>query len=744
MPLQVPILDDLNFERLLEEAKRRIPSFTPEWTNYGVESDPGITLVQLFAFLTDALAYRANRIPERDRLKFLQLLGIPLRPATPASGLVTIANQRAPLQPLPLNAGLVLSAGKLDFQTLDGLNVLPLEARAYYKQPIDDSDPRRQEFETRYEALRLAAEADLDRASSDGQAARATLAFYESRAMTLPTAAEPSPVLDLATSLDKSLYLALLAPPGGDPDQTRKTIARQTLSLGLVPALAGEIAPLTPLRFAAPSTLDRRLIFELPGNPDDSDAGALYSPLRPLNTPDLEALPTVVQLPLPGADALRTWSFDDPLREGVEDFPPRIADPQVAARLVTWIRLRIGAPDGGSAPPSLRLTWAGINAARVIQAATRIDEFLGVGNGEPNQSFSLAHTPVLARSVSLVGRTENGGLGRWYRTDDLLAAGPNDPVFDLDPEAGLIRFGDGLRGARPPRNVRLLATYQYGGGPAGNLAIGAINASRDTRLKGGFRIENPVPTSGGAPGETPAEGERNIPRIVRHRERLVTQQDYRDVALRAEGIHPGRIEVLPLYRPGTPPDLDAAGSVTLLAVPAVDPLNPLWPTPDRLFLRRLCDYLDERRPITTEIHVRGPDYVPVYLTLAIQVRGDFFADSVRTEVGRRLRRYLSSLPPGGSDGRGWSLNKPLLAKDLEAVASRVPGVGYVEELRLGGNGPIQRERIELAGLQLPLVAALEVSVGTTALALEALVAEPTPAPVPGVSVVPVPVVEETC
>jgi hypothetical protein len=81
MPLELPVLDDRNYEQLLEDAKRRIPAHTPEWTNFDVESDPGITLVQLFAFLTDNLLYRANRIPERNRLKFLQLLGIPLQPA---------------------------------------------------------------------------------------------------------------------------------------------------------------------------------------------------------------------------------------------------------------------------------------------------------------------------------------------------------------------------------------------------------------------------------------------------------------------------------------------------------------------------------------------------------------------------------------------------------------------------------------------------------------------------------------
>src|SRR5919202_3765063 len=119
MPLVLPTLDDRDFEQLLLEAKRRIPVYTPEWTNFDVESDPGITIVELFAFLTESLLYRANRVPERNRLKFLQLLGVPLQPAAAAQGIVRIKNDRGPVEPLPLDSGVVVAAGSVNFLTLD-------------------------------------------------------------------------------------------------------------------------------------------------------------------------------------------------------------------------------------------------------------------------------------------------------------------------------------------------------------------------------------------------------------------------------------------------------------------------------------------------------------------------------------------------------------------------------------------------------------------------------------------------
>ena len=81
MPLTIPTIDDRRYQDLLNEALARIPVHNPEWTNFN-RSDPGVTLIEVFAFLTETLLYRANQIPERNRRKFLSLLGVPLQPRT--------------------------------------------------------------------------------------------------------------------------------------------------------------------------------------------------------------------------------------------------------------------------------------------------------------------------------------------------------------------------------------------------------------------------------------------------------------------------------------------------------------------------------------------------------------------------------------------------------------------------------------------------------------------------------------
>src|SRR6266536_1598377 len=73
MPLQLPNLDDRRYADLVEDARSLIPTYALEWTNHN-PSDPGITLVELFAFLSEMLLYRLNRITAANILSFLKLL----------------------------------------------------------------------------------------------------------------------------------------------------------------------------------------------------------------------------------------------------------------------------------------------------------------------------------------------------------------------------------------------------------------------------------------------------------------------------------------------------------------------------------------------------------------------------------------------------------------------------------------------------------------------------------------------
>ncbi|WP_122823597.1 putative baseplate assembly protein [Georgenia faecalis] len=86
--LPAPNLDDRRFQDLVDDAKRRVQNTCPEWSDHNV-SDPGVTLIETFAFMVDQLSYRLNRVPDRLYITFLDLLGVRLHPPTAAAAHLT-------------------------------------------------------------------------------------------------------------------------------------------------------------------------------------------------------------------------------------------------------------------------------------------------------------------------------------------------------------------------------------------------------------------------------------------------------------------------------------------------------------------------------------------------------------------------------------------------------------------------------------------------------------------------------
>ena len=88
MPIDAPNLDDLTYAEIVERAKQLIPVYCPEWTNFN-DADPGMTLVQLFAWMTEMTIYRLNRVPDATYVHFLNFIGERRGAALPARTLVS-------------------------------------------------------------------------------------------------------------------------------------------------------------------------------------------------------------------------------------------------------------------------------------------------------------------------------------------------------------------------------------------------------------------------------------------------------------------------------------------------------------------------------------------------------------------------------------------------------------------------------------------------------------------------------
>ena len=131
MSLPVPNLDDRSWKQIVDEATRLIPRYCPEWTNHN-SSDPGVTLLELYAWMTEMVIYRLNKVPEKNFLTFLDLIGVRLKPPEPARVVLELTPSDGVEGELVVKKGTqvaTLQAGGGDpvtFETLRDLTLLPV------------------------------------------------------------------------------------------------------------------------------------------------------------------------------------------------------------------------------------------------------------------------------------------------------------------------------------------------------------------------------------------------------------------------------------------------------------------------------------------------------------------------------------------------------------------------------------------------------------------------------------------
>ncbi len=696
MPIRPPALDDRSFDDLVAELLSRIPAHTPEWT-HPRPGDPGRTLIDLFAWLGDTILYRANLIPERQRLAYLRLLGMPLKPATAARGIVALRVKTDPAAvAVQVPAGATLDK-PVPFSTLDFCTAYPLSARAYLRRRLSADE-----------------QADFNQLLPD---LRAVYRTTEGSPMGYVTTEVFAPGQDLSsgvdvieTTVDGALWIALLAPGvkqrdaawqslGADAQGTARAI-NIGLSLALdVPPEGTGITTRQPLP----------AVWEMSTGSDETTP----------DVPDFVALEAlddgtqgltrsgVVRLALPPLGRIGAPSNDprENLRAGVGDAPPRLESEQDAALLVSWLRLRMA----GDAPVgNLRLSWAGINAVRVEQRQLLANRALGVSDGGSDQVFELGVQALGCadpNALQIMVEDSITGTRAWSAVGDLGASGPLDTAYQFDGEAGTVRFGDGIHGRVPSTGSRIVATgLRVGGGARGNLAAGLLNkldsvAKLPTGARGkpepAIDVWQPLALQGGADAETLDGAERRIPAYFQHRDRVVTAQDYRALAREAPGVQVGRVQVLPRFKPH---ERDGAvpGAVSVMVLPdrtSTDYAAPL-PRADRPLLEAVHGWLNERRPLATELYVIGCEYRPIGVTVAVQIRDGHAREQVLAAVRLALRQYLWPLPigqagdtpgpwPASADGdAGYPLGRKLTDRELEVAVARVAGVAGVSPVRL--------------------------------------------------------------
>jgi predicted phage baseplate assembly protein len=642
MPLPDIQLDDLTFEQIASELIRRIPAYTPEWTDHN-DSDPGITLIQLFSWLAEIIIYRLNQVPQKNYYAFLQLLGVSLNLPTAAKAELTFT-----LSSPNLSAGVPIPGGT------------PVQAAA-----SAGGSPVIFETDVTFLAVGLSL---------------AQVQVYDGAQYQVVTIEQTSPGVSFAPFSNQpqpnaALYLGFTGafPPG---QQNRLTIhasatgAPAPVQVG--PDLTGSSLPpvVAYWEYWAGTTSGWQQITVV------SDTTNYFT----------RSGVVLFDAPAAGAHvASQVGALQRP------------TDPTLY-----WIRNRIDQILGPGYETTPMLSEVLVNTVTATNAVPYTNELLGASNGLPNQSFTLANVPVLPAIPPLiqppviqVNENDGNGYVPWTQVPDFASSRPSEKVYTLDYSSGTVTFGDGINGKIPAffsgdqsnqfasdvPNIRA-ASYQSGGGSAGNVGANTIT-TLNTVIPYVGSVTNLQSAAGGADEESVADASDRVPAILTTQYRAVTAQDFADIALMTPNAQIVRAFALPLFNPNlsvaNPPAQGSSAAVTYVPLPGVVTVlvipystNPAA-IPSAQTLQLVANWLDSHRLITTEVYVQGPNYRQVQIQVSVIADPTYALATVTQALTNQLLTYFNPLT-GGADGTGWAFGATIYASETEREILITQGV----------------------------------------------------------------------
>lgn len=659
MSLPTPNLDDRTFQDIVDDVKRQIGRRCPEWSDHNV-SDPGVTLIELFAYIAELTLYRMNQVPEKNYIKFLELIGVNLEPATPA------------------------------FTDLRFTLSRPIEdanGEEAYERTLRAGDTVAATIRTETEdAIEFTTDSDLRLVRP--RLAHVLAAPAGSEPDTLPGAREFA-----RESGDAATSFAVYSPVPAQGD---------AIYFGFENDVSGNLVELEADCVRAAATgLDEDYpaqvwqvwnSTESRWDPLDVPSDTTYGFNVPPGVERAGGPTGLIELAMPYGMISRQVAGRRAFWVRcvyTTDLPPRGQEQRRPApyQKSPEIRSVIARTIGGTAPAS--------NDA-VIAARD-----LGQSDGTPGQVFRLGHAPILSRrpgETLVIG--EQGmpadQMEAWTEVEDFAESGPLDRHFVCDSMTGELFLGPSVRqpdgsvrqhGAVPAKGLTLVfSSYRYGGGTRGNVAANQVSVLKSA-IPYIANVYNPRRAEGGREQETLDRAKLRGRAILRMRDRAVTAEDYEFLACtasngvgRARCVQPRALHGLPAGESLPPPGMVKVLLVPVLGEDAAVPRLSDLRVSDRV-RQEVEAFLDQRRLLTAVLEVGMPDYVFVSTEIAVVADPKANADTVRRAVQTRLERFIHPLM-GGRDGTGWPFGMNLTLADVYAQVQAATGVAFLLDCRL--------------------------------------------------------------
>lgn len=658
MSLPAPNLDDRSFQSIVDDAKRQIGRRCPDWTDHNV-SDPGVTLIELFAMMTELTNYRLNQVPEKNYVKFLEMIGVGLEPPAPAQTELRFR----------LSRPIMDDEGEEAFERT-------LKARDTVAATV------RTETE---EAVEFATDADL-------RLVRPRLSYLTKiPAVDLGVPGPDSRAVDLQPDHEEAYTVFSPVPQDGD-----------ALYFGFEADVSGNLIELeVDCVQSAATGLDE----DYPAQRWEVWNGAENR---------WDGLEVVKDT---------TFGFNRPPGYRVEgeatgyihlSMPRGLLARTVGQHRAYWVRCRYTpdlppkGPEGRRPAPYQRspqfrdLSSRTIGGTAPASNCTTVSfKDIGQSDGTPGQVFKIGHAPILPRRPGETILVGEQGVPReeweeWTEVSDFSETGADDRHFVCDSYAGEVIFGPSVlqpdgsarqHGRVPDKGWTItFSRYRYGGGVRGNIAPGQASVLKSS-IPYIADVINPRRADGGREQETLERAKLRGRQVLRLRDRAVTEEDYEFLARQAtSGVGRARcVQPRRTHEAGTNGERIPPGVVRVLLVPALgDAVTVPRPAdlvvPDRV-RQDVYNFLDDRRLLTAVLEVGEPEYVYVStdITLVADLKAD--ADQVVRSVRQRLETYLHPIK-GGPTGDGWPFRRALTLADVYAQVQRATGVAFLLDAKI--------------------------------------------------------------
>jgi hypothetical protein len=751
MPLLLPNLDDRTWADLADEGRALIPVYGPEWTDHNA-SDPGITLVELLAWIAEMDIYRLNQISDAERIRFLDLVGVDPRPPLPASAVLSFAlakGSAAVALPESLEfSGFDPSGIETRFRTTRAITLAQgsLVAMQYASsagfQNLTPAWRRRLPLSPFGPDAQLGAEFYLG--SSAPLPVNSPVSFYFTFGDGFSDLKNRSRIREEAEAR-KRRCSGLQPDNPCQPPKVRdatptleESPAKVLAHYGVRTAweyfgIVGGVSKWLPLQPSKQEVVDETRAFTLDGPisfcvPSAMVPGQLGSVATPLyylrcslEAGCYDAPPVLTDVAYNGVRAVQTTpaaaSFViDPKCAITYDAggPPKPnARTTLRVRFDTTQRI-VKLDFGGAAkgdPEFLVLDYKAPSPP-VDGSLTLEGMFLGYGNGFPDQQVTLPDAPVEPNTIR-VYTLEKSSWHVWKLREDFLSSTRRDFHVVLDSTTGILTFGNGEHGRVPPElkggsspfgDCLIFGVYESTRAEDGNLSSSLIKCLADSPHNRALLYDPAANPDGwtalkselcaisnplASVGGTAVE----TLDLAAGRADMLVESSGRAVTLedyeqRAAETPGTRIARVTAYA-NLHPDFPCFEAPGMITVIVLPFLPKGRPSPTPGLLHEVASYLRPRRVIGTRVEVVGPTYLQVTVNAAVQSKTGTGKTDLQSLTVKALNTFLDPLT-GGPEGTGWPFGRDVYRAEIMRILSQVTGVDYVASLELvAGTGPAQ-------------------------------------------------------